>query len=947
MKNTCQYGLFFLLPLFAFSWTVLGEDAVPKPEEMQKIKQAVPSQSEVKPREPRKLLIINRCDGFKHSSIPYWDAALTVMGEKTGAFQATVVSDMAVFTEEGLKDFDAVCFNNTTHLTFTDEQKQSLMNFVRGGRGIVGIHAAADNFYGWPEAQEMMSNIFTAHPWTAGGTWAVKIDDPDHPLMRPFEGKGFKINDEIYRTKAPLYSRDKVRVLMSLDMSDETTRTARGVEPGDEDTGISWVRSFGEGRVFYSGLGHTHHITWNPAVLEHVLLGIQYAFGDLEADATPQPEGKLSQLLEQAKDYEFGQSREVLTQIEGEIAAAGNSPDALKAIEGKLLATLAGPCSYAFRDFLCRQLSVIGTDQSVPALMVLLQKGGREANIARFALERNPSPVVDGLLLKDLMKADPALQVGIVTTLGSRQADGATAFIGDLLESPDAGVVSASLYALGQIGSKEAAAQLQKRIDTLADDQKYAAMDALLQCAENLRQQGDGASALAVYRTLSAQGNPVLIRVAALAGITETADTAAANQAILAGLDDPDLEMQSGVIRLACKADSAQAMAEIRQRMPGYPELLKVRFLAALEEFKRPVGREIAAGALTESSEAVRAAALMTLSKLGDETSVIELAQTAANASNRQIRDLARTALDQIGGEKVNAVIIREITECGRNAASTPACHELIGAAGRRQIRESMGLLTEIAAAGGDLQRPALQSIQQLAGPDDLESLVGLLKNQPNEELEKTIVIAAGKQEPPQGRASVLIKEYATLSDPTVKGAFLRVLGQIGDPAGYALIREGLDSSTAAVRDGARQGLFNWTGGEAINDLKPLVLKGEDERTKVLAYRAYLKVLREAGLSNVSLVSEATWAMKTAPRPDERKGVLAILADQNSSEALGLVVEAMEDPSLKGEAETAAVSICQKLLGSNPQQARSVLVKIQESTSSNSIKRRIEGILRR
>ncbi|MHC4581400.1 MAG: ThuA domain-containing protein, partial [Planctomycetota bacterium] len=211
-----------------------------KAEELQKISGAVPEKPTVRPAKPRKMLVFWRCEGFYHKSIPVVNEALKIMGRKTGAYEVTVCTDdYSVFTPEKLAQFDAVCFNNTTHLKFhpqeTPERCKALMDFVKGGKGIVGVHAATDNFYDWPkgkgwsEASEMMGGKFTGHPWTAGGTWAFKIDDPDHPLMAAFEGKGFKLSDEIYRTDPPLYSRDKQRVLMSLDMSDPTTAGARGV----------------------------------------------------------------------------------------------------------------------------------------------------------------------------------------------------------------------------------------------------------------------------------------------------------------------------------------------------------------------------------------------------------------------------------------------------------------------------------------------------------------------------------------------------------------------------------------------------------------------------------------------------------------------------------------------------------------------------------------------
>jgi type 1 glutamine amidotransferase len=262
-------------------------------DEIQKIENAMPTKAVVEPNKPRKLLVFNLCQGFVHSSIPYWDKALEIMAEKTGAFSVEFSNDLDIFKPETLQQFDAVCFNNTTDLKLSPERTpdlcDSLMDFVKGGKGIVGIHAATDNFKQWPEAQEMMGGTFTGHPWISDGTWAVKIDEPNHPLMASFEGKGFKINDEIYRTDPPLYSREKQLVLMSLDLSDPTTHKARGVREGDEDTGISWIKTWGKGRVFYCSLGHNHDVTWNAPVLEHYLRGIQFAMGDFQVDTKPKP----------------------------------------------------------------------------------------------------------------------------------------------------------------------------------------------------------------------------------------------------------------------------------------------------------------------------------------------------------------------------------------------------------------------------------------------------------------------------------------------------------------------------------------------------------------------------------------------------------------------------------------------------------------------------------
>lgn len=255
----------------------------PSQDQVQKVLDALPEKATATPAEPRKVLIFWKCNGFFHGCIPLANEALKLLGEETGAYTAVVSQDMAMFDPGKLDQFDAVIFNNTTRLKFEKpEHRNTLMDFVKGGKGVVGIHAATDNFYEWAEAAEMMGGLFHGHPWGGGGTWAVKIDDPKHVLNKAFGGKGFLIKDEIYKFRDP-YSRDIQRILLSLDMTKKRNKPGRP----DGDNAIAWCKTYGKGRVFYCSLGHNNEIFWNPAVLQHYLDGIQFALGDLEADTTP------------------------------------------------------------------------------------------------------------------------------------------------------------------------------------------------------------------------------------------------------------------------------------------------------------------------------------------------------------------------------------------------------------------------------------------------------------------------------------------------------------------------------------------------------------------------------------------------------------------------------------------------------------------------------------
>jgi type 1 glutamine amidotransferase len=132
----------------------------------------------------------------------------------------------------------------------------------------------------------MVGGIFNGHPWGAGGTWAFKLDDPNHVLNKAFDGSGFWHQDEIYQYNPDSYvGPETLRLLVSLDMSKDAVSDR--IQDGPREVPVSWVRKAGDGRVFYTNFGHREETFRNPAILKHMLDGIQYALGDLEVDDTP------------------------------------------------------------------------------------------------------------------------------------------------------------------------------------------------------------------------------------------------------------------------------------------------------------------------------------------------------------------------------------------------------------------------------------------------------------------------------------------------------------------------------------------------------------------------------------------------------------------------------------------------------------------------------------
>jgi type 1 glutamine amidotransferase/sugar phosphate isomerase/epimerase len=282
---------------FAVSWPRLNAtEARVTGEQRQRIEAAIPNKAIAAPRKNRKLLIFDLNVGYGgHSSIPTANLAFTLMGHKTGAFETVISKNPSVFKPDNLKQFDAVFLNNTVGNLFEDtELRQCLLEFVYGGGGLLGVHGTSVAFTRWPGAHEdwpefgIMLGARGANHYDSNEHVFIKLDDPNHPINQPFNGKDFEYRDEFFRVHGP-YSRDRVRVLFSID----TAKTKFEGQPRgncfreDNDYALAWVRQYGRGRVFYCTIAHNPYVFWDPKMLEFYLAATQFALGDLQAPTIP------------------------------------------------------------------------------------------------------------------------------------------------------------------------------------------------------------------------------------------------------------------------------------------------------------------------------------------------------------------------------------------------------------------------------------------------------------------------------------------------------------------------------------------------------------------------------------------------------------------------------------------------------------------------------------
>ena len=218
---------------------------------------------------PRKrVLAIGAVKGFQHDATTYGLATIWKLGQDSGLYDTYIRTDTQLLTKKkldanakNLDYFDAVVFYTTGELDMDASQKADLLSFVRDGKGFVGVHSAIDTFYQWPEYGEMVGGYFDLHPWNQFQA-PVVVEDPQNPIVKHFP-PAFSVMDEIYQVKD--FSRDKVRVLMSLD-PDKVDLKNKNVRRTDKDFPVAWLRNYGKGRVFYSTLGHREDSWARPDV---------------------------------------------------------------------------------------------------------------------------------------------------------------------------------------------------------------------------------------------------------------------------------------------------------------------------------------------------------------------------------------------------------------------------------------------------------------------------------------------------------------------------------------------------------------------------------------------------------------------------------------------------------------------------------------------------------
>ncbi len=579
--------------------------------------------------------------------------------------------------------------------------------------------------------------------------------------------------------------------------------------------------------------------------------------------------------------------------------------------EAKLLDFLKSAAPLPAKMAVCRELRLVGSAASVPALENLLADKNL-SDPARYALEDIAGPAPDQALLRALGKTSGDLRLGIISSLGFRKTAEAVGPLAKSLGANDEREAVASASALGRIGGTDAAGALVQAFKSPKPAVKEAAMTAALACAETMLPAQIAVQSRIINAVLAEKPSAAILRAATILTIAASGNNARA--ALLDILKHGDEVAREAAI---AKIKDVLPAGEIGQVTPLLPDLspgCRIKLIAVLSGYPGELVRPAILPSLKSDLVFERIAALKALESAGDASVVPVLAQAAAGSTGPE-QIAARAALGLVQGREADAAILALMDSEAPDAVKS----EAILAAGERRIFTAKSALMKILSNPSIPMRiQALKVLKLIGTPSDVPGLLNRLVTAGDEaeieETENTVAVLAGKIAEPIGRAAPVKTRLRSETDPNRKAALIRILGKIGDDSSLADLRRELAVPETPVREAAIRALIEWPSAAPIEDVYDLAKSSLNENHRLLALRGFIR-MTALGRFRIPeyAVSDLRLAVEMARRPEEKRMVLAALPEFACPAALALARAMLNTPDLAAEAGAAVTAIEKKL----------------------------------
>lgn len=602
-----------------------------------------------------------------------------------------------------------------------------------------------------------------------------------------------------------------------------------------------------------------------------------FFFALVIAHATPVRGDELADGLQAVSGYDYGVDRTAIVVFDNYIRS--QSPKSRARIETALLPLLGrGNISLGAKDYICRWLGVIGTNDSVPTLQKLTQDP-QLSHLAVYALLSIDTPAARSALMDSLGAVPAAQRPAVIGAIGRANVLAAVPVLAKIATLDDPDQVAAALDALGAIGSSKALTALgdARVAPPLEPTREWALINAAF---DVLKANASAEAPRAIFASLLKPGAVSSIRVAAARGYIE-ADQGKAWPQIVKLLKDDDAMVRLDVARLVAQF-SPIPVSSTTAILSSLDPAVQVVIINSLAE-KRGAGIDSVLNAALASHEPEVHLAALAGYGTADLSGGVPILLPYLNRGGNEAAAATRS-LEQLTQPGVSAKL--ETAEGPMQGTAKAAVLTILAARGDRSA------LDLFFASTGDIDshiaEAAFQGLSQLAGGSDLNRVIALMPqvktNTERNSLEGALVhCTRGAADKDQAADSLLAAvQQAT---PENKSMLIAALASVGSPKASANLETLLKAPSVEDRKGVIRALSQVHTPGADKLLLQAVAQGADPSEKVLALRGYLDSIRAQNLRAQQRVEAYRAAWPLATRQDDRQAILDALKNMNNRDA--------------------------------------------------------------
>jgi hypothetical protein len=560
---------------------------------------------------------------------------------------------------------------------------------------------------------------------------------------------------------------------------------------------------------------------------------------------------------------------------------------------------------------------------------------------ARFALESMPYPAAGAALRDAVGKKTGLIRSGMIDSLGERRDTSSIPAIVPALSDPDEQVVAAAAWALGKIGTKEAANALSAARSNADGKRRTIIGQGLLLCANNLFKASKVQDAHDFFSEIASDSEAKFMRVAAMRGYMRKfkSDQIEIARAVLAD-NDREARIAAASLLPDLSTDDLCAVAADFGKMPTGS---KFALLAAARIRGDRKLLPVALDASKSYTEPVRIAGIRALGTVGDITVLPQLIQEAAKEG--PATEAAKESIALLKGGNIDKEIIAFLK---RERDPQRRAEWIDVLASRRPTGAIDVLLVEAVYSDPIVRGHAMAALAQVAAPNDLPGMIaGVVAAQPGNErdaAERTVVLLLAQVTPLQKRNAIVLA--AIDASPGDHTALLPLAAHFGGPIALERVKAALANADVKTHDIGLHALCNWPDALVADELLKQIDAAEDSAMRTMLVRAYTRVVSTPALDQGIRRTDALRlgglkkAMELARHDDERTYILKRAGAVRTLDSLHFLLPYLDQPALSEPACAAIAELAhhKELRDPNKSEFRSAIEKVLHITKVQAVR---------